>query len=376
MRLSYSSISAYKNCPLSYKYAYIDKLPRKKSVALSFGSSIHQALYFFYSNPAMRPPTVEAVLDNLWKNWVSDGYESSSEEDSYRELAERTVRTFYQTNIQNFIAPLALEYKFQIDLGAEEALGEKCLLTGVIDRVQKNDKGEIEVIDYKTSKRLPPTAQINSDLQLTIYYYAAKEIWGMEPKKLSLYFVLPGIEMATFRQEEDIPVLKKEIIKTASDILKMRFEPNENPLCPWCDFQKFCPLFKDKFSEDENEVKIEDKVEEYVALKGELGQKKERLESLRDEIYTYLEVNGLKRAFSPLHAITLNEFYDYDYDLVAIKEILEPLGLFEEVIEIRRSLLSALMTSGRLTEDQVGLIEKHRKEKGVIKRLSSKKLGD
>ncbi len=375
MKLSYSSISTYKNCPLSYKFAYVDKLERRKSPALSFGSSIHQALHFFYSNPLQKAPNLSDLIQCLDSNWLREGYSSPEEEASYKELAIRVLNKFHEANSEPFVAPLALEHKFQIDLGLEGKLGQKCFLTGVIDRVQKNPDGSIEVIDYKTNKRLPPFAQVDKDLQLSIYYFAAKETWGVEPEKLTLYFVLPDIAMTTSREKNELERVRGEVLLTASSILKEEFDPKENPLCPWCDFQPICPLFKDKFKDKvEEEFDIESIIDEYVSLKEELGSKKVRLDTLRDQIYNYLAVNQLKRAFSEINAITLSEYPDFQYDVDSIRSILEPLGLFGEVVEIKRNLLQALLESGRLSEDQVRSIEESRIDKGSVKRLLSKRL--
>ncbi|MDI6799298.1 MAG: PD-(D/E)XK nuclease family protein [Actinomycetota bacterium] len=376
MRLSYSSISTYKKCPLSYKFAYIDRLPRKKSAALSFGGSIHRALYFFFSSPTLKPPSLDELLENLSANWISDGYASESEEESYKELAKKTVSRFYEKNATNFIPPLALEHKFQIEIDGEGSPHEKYFLTGVIDRVQKGPDGEIEVIDYKTSKRLPPLAQVENDLQLSIYHYAVKEIWGVEPKRLTLCFVLPEMEMTTSRGDDDIRLLKEEILKTASLIDEKNFEPVENPLCHWCDFQEHCPLFKHKFQTVTDDSKIEDKVEEYVRLREEIYVKKVQIDALREDILGYLLENDLKRVFSKSHALTLSEYQDYEYDLGSVRKVLEPLGLLDEAVEVRKNLLSELIASGRLSKEQIKDIEAAKVIKRMTRRLSSKKLED
>src|SRR6266542_6621774 len=44
IRLSYSSISTYELCPLQYKFRYIDKRPERRTPALGFGESLHEAL--------------------------------------------------------------------------------------------------------------------------------------------------------------------------------------------------------------------------------------------------------------------------------------------------------------------------------------------
>src|SRR5690606_39130993 len=48
VRLSFSRIESYANCPRRFRYSYVDKLPGKPGPHLSFGTSIHNALESFY----------------------------------------------------------------------------------------------------------------------------------------------------------------------------------------------------------------------------------------------------------------------------------------------------------------------------------------
>ena len=55
--LSHSSISMFQECPQKYKFKYLDKLPEKPRHFFSFGSSVHQALEFFYGVKALPAPS-------------------------------------------------------------------------------------------------------------------------------------------------------------------------------------------------------------------------------------------------------------------------------------------------------------------------------
>ena len=47
--LSYSQVNTYLSCPLQYRFKYIDEIPPAfTSVALAFGSAIHEAVAAFY----------------------------------------------------------------------------------------------------------------------------------------------------------------------------------------------------------------------------------------------------------------------------------------------------------------------------------------
>ena len=46
--LSHSSISLYLECPLKYRYKYMDKLPEEPRHFFSFGKSVHSPDAFWH----------------------------------------------------------------------------------------------------------------------------------------------------------------------------------------------------------------------------------------------------------------------------------------------------------------------------------------
>ena len=74
MRLSYSSINTYETCPAKFKFQYEDRVPQARSAALSFGDSLHRALYLFHNRPVPVPPSIGELHDMLEASWVSEGF--------------------------------------------------------------------------------------------------------------------------------------------------------------------------------------------------------------------------------------------------------------------------------------------------------------
>ncbi|MDO8886480.1 PD-(D/E)XK nuclease family protein [Candidatus Oleimmundimicrobium sp.] len=374
MILSYSSISTYQNCPLSYKFAYLDKLPRKKSPALSFGSTIHKALYYFYNVPTPNPPSLEELLSFMHKNWLSRGYLNKSEESAYKEHAEHILTNFYRSNIDSFSLPVAIEYRFQIKLDEKLSSGETCLLSGVIDKVERTPDGKLEIVDYKTGKKLPSQSNVNNDLQLSMYYFAVKETWQIEPEKLTLYFVVPNMKISTIRKPEDIQKIKNLILKVAENINKGNFKPTENALCPWCDFQIYCPIFKYKFKNTNEAIEAKKVIDEYAMLRQKEKLLKERLGELQFLINQYFDENNCNKIYSETNEITRSERLVYDYDANKLKEIMEPLGLWEKILKIDSKRLDDLLKSDRLNEKIKELIETTKEIKSVSHNLYLKKI--
>ncbi|MFQ5574091.1 MAG: RecB family exonuclease [Terriglobia bacterium] len=241
MRLSYSAISTYQKCPLSYKFMYVDKLRIKRTPALSFGTSVHAALERFYDVSAPEPPTESELMDHLTGSWERDGYESTEQEQEYLEKGKTVLAAFYQANVSDFRVPAAIEQSFTVTVGNHT-------VRGIIDRLDRLTSGGYEVIDYKTGAKPPPQSVIDRDLQLSIYDLAANELWDVEPAKLSLYYVVPGTKLSTTRDPGDRDRTRDLINEVASeigrDLRSGRFKPKKNRLCAWCDFRDPCPLFR------------------------------------------------------------------------------------------------------------------------------------
>lgn len=292
MRLSYSAISAYQNCPLQYYYRYIEKRPTLPSPALSFGQSLHDVLHWFYSVPTPDPFSLEELVQQFEKCWVSEGYGSPEEETRYYLQARSTLELFYRNNIESFEVPVALEHNFEIDVGF-------CTLSGVIDRLDKRSDGGFEIIDYKTNRRLPPAKKLQEDLQLPIYHIAAEKIWKVSPGKVTFYYLLinhrHSFTITDARKEKALQEIKK-VVNAVED---EEFSPRRNNLCAWCDFINICPEWEGKTKPQKSVtmpvLDIGQAVDELVMSHKLIARHLARIESLKDTIRQYLGENEIDR---------------------------------------------------------------------------------
>jgi putative RecB family exonuclease len=344
LRLSYSAISTYELCPAKYRFQYEEKLPTGTSPALSFGDSLHRTLYRFHDRPVPVAPSLPELHEMLDGEWVREGYRDPGEEETYRQHAWQVLSDYHRENAGSFKIPAALEFRFTVEI-------EGVPVSGVIDRMDRIPGGGYEIIDYKTNRRLPPKHRIDQDLQLSVYYLAAKEIWGIEPERLTLYFLLPGERMTTFRTTADADELRRRIATVAERIAAGKFEPRQNPLCDWCDFQRQCPLFRHKYEKEEGDTapRMTEVVDEWIGLKRQGRQVYQRIDELAGLINAFAEEHGYGRLFGsdgaaverrPQHVTAPVED--------RVRAILEPLGLWEQVISVDPRKLSDLIESRRL----------------------------
>ncbi len=344
MRLSYSSISTYETCPAKYRFQYEERLPTPPSPALAFGESLHRALHRFHARPVPVAPSLAELLETLDAVWVSEGYADEAEEGAYREHGRQVLAQYHRENAETYRIPAALEFRFEIEV-------EGVTLSGVIDRMDRIPGGGYEIVDYKTNRRLPPRERVERDLQLSIYHLAAREVWGIEPERLTLYFLLPGQRITTARTRADVDALRRRIATVAERIADGRFEPRPNPLCEWCPFQARCPLFRHAHERAAGDPapRMTAVVDEWIALQRRSREIARRLEELAPLIHAFCEEHGYHRLFgSDGAAVDRRPQHVTEPLEPRVREILEPLGLFDRVIVVDPDKLSALIESRTL----------------------------
>src|SRR5207244_1578814 len=191
-------------------------------------------------------PSLADLHGLLGSVWVPCAFRSGSEERMYLDHGRQILAQYHRDNATDFRIPAALEHRFAIDV-------EGVQIQGVIDRMDRLPGGGYEIIDYKTNRRLPPMSRIDADLQLSIYWLAAQEIWGIEPERLTLYYLLPGQRMSTTRTRAQADDLRRRIAVVAERIAAGKFEPREKPLCNWCDYRALCPVLRHKVEKEQGD---------------------------------------------------------------------------------------------------------------------------
>ena len=344
MRLSYSRMNTYETCPAKYRFQYEDRLPQARSPALAFGDSLHQALHRFHARPVAVAPSLDELYEMLDAVWVGDGYADGSEERTYLDHGRQVLAQYHRENADRYRIPAALEFRFQIEV-------EGVQLSGVIDRMDRIPGGGYEIIDYKTNRRLPPQAAIDRDLQLSVYHLAAKEVWGIEPERLTLYYLLPGQRMSTARAARDVDELRRRIATVAARISAGRFEARSNRLCDWCDYQPQCPLYRHRHEKEQGDPapRMTEIVDEWIELKRRGREVYRRIDELATLINAFCEEHDYRRLFgSDGAAVDRRPQQVTAPDEAKLRAVLEPLGLWETVLALDTKKLNELIESRTL----------------------------
>ena len=240
VRLSFSRIDAYQNCPRKFRYAYIDRLPGKPGPHLSFGTSIHGALEAFYDRKLPECPSEQDLLDLLYEHWDSTGFFEMSRDEqlAFYRHAQDVLRRFHRRAAPIYRLPADTEAWFELPIDFEATV------VGSIDRVDVDEDGDLHVIDYKTNRKVKNRERVAKSLQLSIYALACRHLYGRLPRTVCLDFVVPGVEVRVAVDDLDLDGARQAILDTAAAVRAEHFDPTPNPLCDWCDFRAICPAWE------------------------------------------------------------------------------------------------------------------------------------
>ncbi len=258
---SFSQIKSYATCPYQYKLAHILRIPSRGNASFSFGQTMHGALHEFYQkiqeinkseqgslfgilsapaapkNKKIKAPALEELLALYKKHWLEDWYKSPSQREAYFKKGEEILRLFYQTQEDNWTAPVCLESWFKIKIG-------DYLLRGRLDRIDQMPDGALEIIDYKTGKAKDKVTGEDKD-QLLIYQIAVEQLPEYQaigrPAKLTYVYLNDNIRVSFLGEEKEKAKLEEKLRATIGAIHSGNFLATPGKfVCEHCDFKDVC----------------------------------------------------------------------------------------------------------------------------------------
>ncbi|OGS13504.1 MAG: hypothetical protein A2285_04325, partial [Elusimicrobia bacterium RIFOXYA12_FULL_57_11] len=252
LSFSYSKMSMYEECPLKYKFKYIDKLKEEPKFYFAFGNSVHTALEFLYSVKAPPFPSLEEVLEEFkrdWgsKSWAEKGYKVPSRADADLLKGLEMLKAYYAHNKEKFKPPFLVEYSTDVEV-------DGLLVRIIADRIEYLGGGGIEIIDYKTGKdvkRAPAQlymyqkiSELDPGLKEKIAETYGARVSSVKINRL-LYYHVPTLKEYAFERagDREIGGFWERVLGVADKIRGAKFEPTPGELqCNWCDYKKFCPI--------------------------------------------------------------------------------------------------------------------------------------
>lgn len=243
--LSPSSIASFKDCPLAFRFSYLDRIPQPPSIHTSKGTLVHRALEHLYDRPAAERTPDHALADlarardDLRDDPDFTGLDLTDSEWSAFDADARvlTLKTF-DLEDPTAVEPVGLELKLQVSLG-------EVTVRGVIDRLERTPDGDLVVSDYKTG-RVPGDRYVEKSLAgVQMYALMCERLFGTAPARVQLlYLKQPTAIVATPSAQQLTGVARRttaiwNTIATACE--RNEFRTNPGRLCDFCAYRPVCP---------------------------------------------------------------------------------------------------------------------------------------
>jgi DNA helicase II / ATP-dependent DNA helicase PcrA len=234
---SFTQLMAFSNCPLQYKYAHILKIPLQEKSVFVFGKSIHNTLNSYLKACSLGKVSFSEFEKIYDSHWIDEWYQNKKQRDQYRQLGRRIIKSFFsdfnsqKTKIALINKELALEVNFSLKIN-------NYTIKGKIDRIDQVEGG-FEIIDYKTGNVKKKLEKKDKD-QLLIYQIALKEIFQLNPVKLTYHYLNENKKLSFVATQEDEDKIKEKIVSQIKKIEKSSFQASPGWHCQHCDFRSIC----------------------------------------------------------------------------------------------------------------------------------------
>lgn len=302
--LSPSRASQFKTCPKQFKFANVDKIKEPTTEVQAKGTTVHQALEDLFDLKPDERNTEK--LHNLFREaWTKvrgndehhNLFSSVEEEREWGLDGLKLLNNYMSIEDPTSFEPLERERWVR---GSIEDLN----LRGILDRMDRNNKGELVIVDYKSGKA--PLAKYKEPRFFALKLYALliqKEL-GEMPSELKLIY-LKNSTIHTLKVTQDsLDQVKIEVLEIWNNI-KKAFETNDfpatkNTLCDWCYFKPICPVFNENAPDTE---KLKEINEELIEIKEQIEALDmfENIDELPDKSeLASLNINELEEKFQKL----------------------------------------------------------------------------
>jgi putative RecB family exonuclease len=384
---SYSKVTCFEQCPLKFKFQYIDKIKTEieQSVEAFLGSLVHDALEKLYTDlkfqKLMKLNEVLDFYNDLWqKNW-NDAIvivKKSYDKENYRKMGEKFLTDYY-----NHYKPFDQGKVIELETTEFIDLDDKYKFHVRIDRLNESEDGAYEIHDYKTGGYLPEQVKFDEDRQLALYsLWILKKFDNVKSIKLIWHYLAFDKEIVSERTQDQLMKLRRETIKAIDKIEAAKDFPSViTRLCDWCNFRPICPHFKHlyKIEDLEPEEYLKDKgvglVNRYSEVYEKIKDLDEELQKIRQTLIEFAKKEEVDVVFGSDVKASVSSYESFKFpqknERSEFNEIIKKLGLWDELAMVDTYELAKKIKNKELHEDLMKLLDKFiKKEKTDMVRLS------
>lgn len=244
--LSPSKITTFLQCPLKFKWTYVEPKPQPPAPQLIRGNFVHSIIEALIGLPAEQR-TIEKARELARTIWLREYAREAAPlnldkkaESEFKWEAWWCVENYFKLEDPTQVNPLGLERWVKGKVGAGKVRGK-------VDRFDRDEDG-IVVTDYKTGKKPgKPEWEVDHILQLNIYASLLTDELKEEVKRAVFLYLGDGQKATHDVTEESLESARKTVTTVHIAVQEKEqtgeFEPRTSKLCDWCPFKSECPAW-------------------------------------------------------------------------------------------------------------------------------------
>jgi putative RecB family exonuclease len=244
--LSPSKVSSFKDCALAFRLSTIDRVPEPPSALAAKGTLVHRALQLLMWEEGVGRRTLDVALEKLARAVpeVLDGEEYAGlglhgdERSEFVDDAVQLVRNYFDLEDPNRVRVIGTELRMSVTLGT-------LVLSGIIDRLELDDDGELVVTDYKTG-RAPSVAYEQTRLGgVHFYAFLCEQVLGRRPARVQLLHLREPLSIWTMPSDQSVRGLRQQTMAIWAAVEQAcereDFRPRPGWRCQFCAYHEYCP---------------------------------------------------------------------------------------------------------------------------------------
>jgi RecB family exonuclease len=231
-----TKISAFVECPLKYKFLYVEKIGRfyyKPNPWNSFGGTLHRVLETLH-RPGAESLTVDELLVSYNEMWNGVGYSSEEEEARFRAEGERILRLYHANPASSDAKVVLTEKQVKWEMG-------DFVIAGRLDRLDEHPDGALEIIDYKSHLVSTTEEDVRNSIAMSMYQVIVAHLYPGRRVFASIHCLAGGIKISAELSTRERDEVEARTRTTASTIATAEeYPPKQSERCPKCDFHRLC----------------------------------------------------------------------------------------------------------------------------------------
>lgn len=249
--LSPSRLNDYLDCPRKFFYLKVLGIDVEEADwdNANFGSVIHSILEraVKFAKEKGEYPDIKTVLEKFHTGMDSSRFSELAKKEKFIKLGEKLLMNYYPYFSQipaNRVDNVEFSF-YGVSVGED-------LVSGKIDRIEKNSDGTYSLYDYKTGK---PTSEKqitqsggkkNYYNQLCFYKYAYEKMTGNKVSQVGIIYVEDHAKSVyKTLTDSDMAYIENLIKDTYSKIKALKFNPikeDKQGVCKTCVYKHLCKL--------------------------------------------------------------------------------------------------------------------------------------